>query len=200
MSDPDLDGTFGFLAGDPALDLVNTVHWRRDDALRFDALVSYRHLLRWGRLAGLLDAAEEERLAAAAGQDPEGGARVLADVVTVREAIHAAALGRSDSATELSTAFARAQGRAVLAHDLGGWRWTDTAVDLQTPLDRVARAAVALLTATPPPAVSECADEACGWLFVDTSRRGNRLWCSAAGCGDRNRARRYYRRHSGTTS
>jgi predicted RNA-binding Zn ribbon-like protein len=97
----------------------------------------------------------------------------------------------------VSRAFARAQHRAELVQESGAWHWIDTSLDLSTPLHRIARAAVGLLTATPPLTVTECADEACGWLFADTSRRRNRVWCTAAGCGDRNRARRYYRRHVG---
>jgi predicted RNA-binding Zn ribbon-like protein len=32
-------------------------------------------------------------------------------------------------------------------------------------------------------------------VYLDTSPRRNRRWCSAADCGNRNRARRYYARH-----
>jgi predicted RNA-binding Zn ribbon-like protein len=34
----------------------------------------------------------------------------------------------------------------------------------------------------------------CGWLFVDRTRNGNKLWCTAAMCGSRTRSRRYYQR------
>ena len=37
-------------------------------------------------------------------------------------------------------------------------------------------------------------DDACGWVYLDTSPRHNRRWCSAAGCGNRNRARRFNQR------
>ncbi|GAA3855570.1 CGNR zinc finger domain-containing protein [Amycolatopsis tucumanensis] len=39
-----------------------------------------------------------------------------------------------------------------------------------------------------------CADEGCGWLFLDRSRNGSRRWCSSADCGNRERARRHYHR------
>lgn len=35
----------------------------------------------------------------------------------------------------------------------------------------------------------------CGWLFVDRSRNGSRLWCDMAVCGNRRKARRHYQRH-----
>ncbi|WP_082946716.1 CGNR zinc finger domain-containing protein [Mycobacterium sp. ACS4054] len=39
-------------------------------------------------------------------------------------------------------------------------------------------------------------DDDCGWLFLDTSHRHNRRWCSAADCGNRARVRRFYERRS----
>ncbi|MEU0463698.1 CGNR zinc finger domain-containing protein [Amycolatopsis sp. NPDC006131] len=39
-----------------------------------------------------------------------------------------------------------------------------------------------------------CADDGCGWLFLDRSRNGSRRWCSSADCGNRERARRHYHR------
>ena len=43
--------------------------------------------------------------------------------------------------------------------------------------------------------VGRCANERCGWLFVDRTRSHNRRWCSSAGCGNVERARRHYERH-----
>jgi predicted RNA-binding Zn ribbon-like protein len=44
----------------------------------------------------------------------------------------------------------------------------------------------------------------CGWLFVDRSRNGSRLWCDMAVCGNRQKASRHYRRRraaaGGTTN
>ncbi|MGF7005658.1 CGNR zinc finger domain-containing protein [Aminobacter sp. BE322] len=36
----------------------------------------------------------------------------------------------------------------------------------------------------------------CNWLFLDRSRNGSRLWCDMAVCGNRQKARRHYRRRS----
>ncbi len=90
----DLDSKFGFIAGDPALDLVNTVHWRRDDALRYDALEDYRHLLRWAQLSGLLNDEEAMCLTRAARVEPERSSDALRETLVVREALHAAASGQ----------------------------------------------------------------------------------------------------------
>jgi predicted RNA-binding Zn ribbon-like protein len=42
--------------------------------------------------------------------------------------------------------------------------------------------------------LGEC--PSCGWLFLDTSKNRRRRWCSMATCGSRDKARRYYERHS----
>lgn len=34
----------------------------------------------------------------------------------------------------------------------------------------------------------------CNWLFIDRSRNGSRLWCDMAVCGNRQKAKRHYRR------
>jgi hypothetical protein len=36
-----------------------------------------------------------------------------------------------------------------------------------------------------------CGNPRCRWLFVDRSRRGGRIWCEAAVCGNRMRVRRH---------
>jgi predicted RNA-binding Zn ribbon-like protein len=45
------------------------------------------------------------------------------------------------------------------------------------------------------PRVRQCANPACGWLFLDTSKGGNRRWCSMSACGNRAKAHRHYMRH-----
>lgn len=38
----------------------------------------------------------------------------------------------------------------------------------------------------------------CGWLFVDRSRNGSRIWCDMAVCGNRRKAARHYNRRKKT--
>ena len=39
----------------------------------------------------------------------------------------------------------------------------------------------------------------CNWLFIDRSRNSSRLWCDMAVCGNRQKARRHYRRRKPAT-
>lgn len=43
--------------------------------------------------------------------------------------------------------------------------------------------------------VRECSASDCGLLFVDTSRSGNRRWCSMERCGNRHKVRAHRARH-----
>ena len=65
---------------------------------------------------------------------------------------------------------------------------------LECMLCPVVRDAADLLTSRELERVGRCADERCGWLFVDTSRNRSRRWCSMESCGNRAKARRHYRK------
>jgi predicted RNA-binding Zn ribbon-like protein len=41
-----------------------------------------------------------------------------------------------------------------------------------------------------------CPGRHCGWAFYDHSRNQSARWCSMQICGDREKARAYYRRRS----
>jgi len=41
-----------------------------------------------------------------------------------------------------------------------------------------------------------CPGRDCGWVFFDQSRNGSARWCSMKVCGDREKARAYYRRRT----
>lgn len=184
---------FGFIAGDPALDLVNTVDWRLDDARRVDLLSGYTNLLLWAELAGIVRHAEAAAIGGLAEEAPAGAGAALERAVQLREEIREAALGSVDRCGTIDEAYRRAQSRGELRRQDDGWAWYDDRLDLDTISCRIACSAVALLTSGAGQ-VRQCGDAACGWVFLDTSPRHNRRWCSQASCGDRNRARRYYQR------
>jgi predicted RNA-binding Zn ribbon-like protein len=61
-------------------------------------------------------------------------------------------------------------------------------------LGPVLRSAVELLTSDELHRVRVCAAPDCDWLFMDESRSRSRQWCSMVTCGNRAKARRFYRR------
>jgi predicted RNA-binding Zn ribbon-like protein len=75
-----------------------------------------------------------------------------------------------------------------------GWTWAAERGDLSTVLHPVAWAASQLLVSPELQHVNACANDRCGWIFVDTSRTHNRKWCEMSVCGNRAKARRFYER------
>jgi predicted RNA-binding Zn ribbon-like protein len=58
----------------------------------------------------------------------------------------------------------------------------------------IALSGAALLTSSERSRVRECADDTCGWLFLDLSKNRSRRWCSMSDCGNLAKARRFQER------
>lgn len=72
-------------------------------------------------------------------------------------------------------------------------------IDLNEPADltaKLALLALQFLSSEDARLVKACADQECGWLFLDRSRHHSRRWCSSNDCGNRNRVRRHYQRQT----
>ena len=197
---PDASGPT-LIGGALCLDFTNSIVPRRGDD-RLDYLSDYPSLLRWSRHAGVLSGAEAGRLAAEAARRRADAAGVAVRAIAFREALYrifsaVAANSPFDSAdvdqanAELTAALSRL--RVAPAKPARQWTWAGDAAALDRPLWSVARAAADLLTSPLLVRVRECPSRACGRLFVDHTRNGNRRWCGAA-CGSRDKARRYYAR------
>ena len=185
--------------GHAALDFANTVSWRLDLRQREEHLQTYDDLLRWAARAGVLTDAEAQGLRhdRAAGS----GDAALGQSLALREAMYAVLGGEPPGSARdrelVRAAYEAAVHVSRLEPGPGGWAWSVDRPTPLTPVHRLAMAAVDLMTGGQPAPVRQCADEACGWLFLDRSRQGNRRWCSAADCGNRNRVRAHYHRQRG---
>ncbi|MEJ8283906.1 CGNR zinc finger domain-containing protein [Curtobacterium citreum] len=183
--------TFPEVGGHAGFDLVDTVHWRLDDRRAIDTLSSYDDVVRWCNQTGVVPNGDGGLQAMASGA-PEAAAREHAAVIALREAIYEAVFESSPSAVELiAHEYVDALTRSVLAHDDTGlsWSWRVPS-DLTGPRAAIAVLAHELLTSDLR-AARQCGDDACGWVYLDTSPRHNRIWCTAAGCGNRNRVARH---------
>ena len=190
---------FEWVGGDPALDFHNTVSWRRA-GLAEERLRSFPDLVAWGQAAGL--AARPKALLARTRERPAEAARALARALGLRATLHAVftaiAEGHAPDAGDLRSLNRTLSGslrRLAVARRPRGfaWSWSDTSA-LDGLLGPIAWSAARLLTSDEADRVGRCANEDCGWLFVDRSRRHNRRWCEMGECGSRAKARRYYAR------
>lgn len=160
--------------------------------------------MEWARQSGALGAGEADELVSAVAEDPRQGEAGFARAIAFREALYRlfstlargeARLGADD--LELLNSVLR----EALAHlevdatpEGFDWTWRSGDLDSDRILWPVARSAAELLTSDEVPQLRECASETCGWLFVDRSRTRRRKWCDMSTCGNRAKARRYYRR------
>ncbi|RZQ59982.1 CGNR zinc finger domain-containing protein [Amycolatopsis suaedae] len=179
---------YDLVGGHLALDLTNTVSWRRDPARYRDRLTLPGFLPAWLERTGLATELTDAALAP-----------VLPALTALREAtfdVITTGGTDTDGLAVLHRHLAAAHRVAAPATGLP-LRWT---LDVTGPGDVVPALALAvedLLTSPDVELVGECAGPACAWLFVDRTRNRSRRWCSSADCGNRERARRHYRRTHG---
>jgi predicted RNA-binding Zn ribbon-like protein len=139
---------------------------------------------------------ESRRLMKQANADEAAARRALLDAKRLRESLHALFTTKSE-AEAIGEAYLAALRNRELAVRGDLLTWVEAELNLRTAAHRITIQAVELLTSTPLSRIKRCNDDACGWLFLDTSHRQNRRWCSAADCGNRDRARRHYERSRG---
>jgi predicted RNA-binding Zn ribbon-like protein len=183
-----VDPAAEFVGNALCLDFVNTVNVRPTPTR--DRLATAEDLTAWAETAGHPLSGVGVQSAAAA----LPGLRRLRDVVheVMSAVVDGVALHETPLA-ELTATYADAitQARWDKADDrfVVSWPHLRDASRLAWP---VAASAVDLLRTGPLHRLGRC--PGCGWLFLDTSRNGQRRWCSMATCGSRTKSARYYAR------
>ena len=190
----------------PALDLTNTAAWP-EGTPRDDHLIDYAALVRWAMREGVINSKQATALQTRAAARPGQAASTLHRARAFRLALHhvfaAHASGGSVSPGILErlnrhVTIALAHGQISKTGAKGAFTWTWNALDaLDSVLWPVAQSAADLLTSADRMArVRLCAGEDCGWLFLDSSKRGARRWCRMSECGNRAKVRRFRERRS----
>ena len=187
------------VSGHAALDLVNTVT-ARNTPTPIDWLDGYPRVLEWARLAGVVESGAHTLLQRRAATDNAGAEAAMARLKVFRELLHTAyvALIRGERVPEsalkqLVNIWDAARGRLDL-------EYRDRRVALRTDIERsgldlvrdcLADGAIALLLQLPNDRVRICRGDRCGWLFVDSSKGAQRVWCDMATCGNAAKSRRH---------
>ncbi|MDA4129033.1 MAG: ABATE domain-containing protein [Thaumarchaeota archaeon] len=185
------------------LEFANTVSWHSSDTPK-EKLTEYSELVSWGIRVGLIGDSEGAALFQESRRDLSRAARVHRRAIALREAIYRifrdVSDGRRPSSTDidiLNEAVSEAYGVLRIVGNESGFTWTMAGEKgLDVLLWPVAKSAADLLTRGELGRVRRCANdvEGCGWLFIDTTKNGNRRWCDMSDCGNRAKARRYYQR------
>jgi predicted RNA-binding Zn ribbon-like protein len=175
---------------DLCLSYANTRYWRGSAAPTED-LHTLDDLLRWSETT--------ERLPPALVQRFHRSTDIFSDAMRLRETIFrcfaATASGGAPAENDLAAlnaALGAAPARQRVRH--GGWDIGTPRPSAGTLLAPTLWSAADLLVGNQLARVRQCANPACGWLFLDNSKSGNRRWCSMSACGNRAKAHRHYLR------
>ena len=193
-------GDLQLVGGRPCLDFINTEGEIRNGPP--ERIESYALLAEWSVLAEALDEAEAGRMVAIAQGKSSLAASVLDRAIRLREALYGIFSATIDgvSPAREDRAILDAELSLSLAHQRlvpfdGSWAWEFVGDGADAMLWRLAADASDLLTSHDIDRVRECSGDTCSWLFLDKSRNRSRRWCDMADCGNRAKARRFYRRH-----
>jgi predicted RNA-binding Zn ribbon-like protein len=126
-------------------------------------------------------------------------ASYLARALELRDALYgvfsAVAAGRTASEEDLDVLngeLCEGLAKLELTPELG-WRLSERDQS-ERALMLISLSASELLTSEQRARLRECADETCGWVFLDHSKNRSRRWCSMADCGNLAKARRFQAR------
>jgi predicted RNA-binding Zn ribbon-like protein len=197
---------FQIIAGELCLDFINTLDNRPVPERRQELVPSYRDLLDWAMQAGALSAAQQSALQGVAETHPKDAEAARRKAAELRECLYrmltALARNRRASEGDLRT-FNGYLGDALSHLELHPAR-RDYRLELPQHSPRldsilwpIARSAADLLTGGDLKYVRECGIDTCRWLFVDRSKNHSRRWCDMKICGNRMKARKFYRRQVG---
>jgi predicted RNA-binding Zn ribbon-like protein len=184
--------------GHPALDFVNTVD-SRIGKIGPDFLRSFGDLAVLATREGLITENEARLLIDRTSAEPAIGASTVKRAVRLREAIYRLFLCEEHSEIVDATDLAEIENEAKAALTRQHLEWKDGSLKwmlpVREPKDLIgvfALSASDLLTQRQGRrAVKQCKGDNCGWLFLDTSKSGRRIWCSDASCGTHSRVKRF---------
>jgi predicted RNA-binding Zn ribbon-like protein len=193
---------FELTGGDVSLDFANTVDVRPTQNPK-ELIPAYEELASWGRQTGLLDSVEEAALRKMAKQHPDKAEIVRKAAIEARECmfqIFSCLAEDRDVPMYILNEWNRLVRRSMAHYEMVrnqeglSWRLRTEALDLHSLIWPVVHSAVQLLSGPNASRIRKCAGSNCNWIFLDTSKRGNRRWCDMTVCGNRAKARRFYSR------
>jgi len=202
--DSESEYEFDLSGGALCLDFANTVSRRKVPERAADHLGSYGELVAFAEQSKVLSPKQSDELRAHARRHSSQAREALRKAISLRENLYdvfsALAKGKPAAPGHLQQindfAVEALNHRRLMPAD-GRYRW-EWQWKSKNMLDRIlwpiAQSAAELLTSPELDSLRECEAPDCAWLFLDHSRNRSRRWCDMKVCGNRQKARRHYRR------
>jgi predicted RNA-binding Zn ribbon-like protein len=185
------------------LDFANTVDWHASSNPE-ETINNYADLLNWAIKAGIISTDEGELLKEASEKKPARAQAIVDKAREIREAIYEtlSSLSHGRPARKADLAIINQAIADMLSHskliskdNSFVWDWDSDRTELDFILWPIVKSATELMTSEALQRIGQCADEkGCGYLFWDTSRNKSRRWCDMRDCGNRAKARRFYKK------
>jgi predicted RNA-binding Zn ribbon-like protein len=188
-----------FSGGALALDAANTVVLRGDAARAFDRFEDPAEIALFAEAATNFRA-EELGGRALAVTDPLEIAPAVLAIRETTDRLFRGAVSDGSVATAALPDFLQACATGLQGHASVAMSPEKPFGDPETPIGLEAALAVSALSLLSRDSLRRlriCRN--CNWLFLDRSRNGSRLWCDMAVCGNRQKAKRHYRRRKPVT-
>jgi predicted RNA-binding Zn ribbon-like protein len=186
---------FEWAGGHPALDLVNTLD-DRPSTLPLETLTTYRELVHFSELAGLIErplAAKLRRFSNSRASDVVRRTRALREhLFTFLTASHRRQPARQTDVARFSSAIQAAhQARGLIktrGENLAAYGWQRLEPDIL--LHACSLAIERLLVDADRRKIRKCGAFDCDVYYLDHSKGQRRQWCSMKACGNREKQRR----------
>ena len=195
---------YRLVGGHVALDFANTVDDRYVAGKTVDLMPTYADLLRFGQQEGLISEAQAGSLQKLDSADQTAALRSARELREgIERAFSAIASGGEAAAGDLQlieeyTRNAIEHRKLTVYRERYQWAWHCAERHASSPLWPIALASADLLVSEDLQFVRECQASTCRWLFLDLSKSHSRRWCDMKTCGNRSKARHYYRKRAST--
>lgn len=183
------------------LDFINTVGWHRDGSMSQEYLTTYIAFVQWCQVRNIINNEQASFLLEESHSRESEADQVLKRVIKLRESLYRILLavvakeapGKQDIDL-LNSEIARMLpfSSLIYQHNKFEWKRAEQNKSLDWTLSIIIKDIVELLTSNKLDRLKVCADDNCGWVFLDTSKNKSRRWCSMQDCGNRAKARRHY--------
>jgi predicted RNA-binding Zn ribbon-like protein len=198
-------GNLTLLGGKLCLDFINTLDWRgRKPPVEY--LNNFSDVIRWAAYVKIITPEQEIKMNRQSTKNKDLSKKALKSSIELRELLHRLFSDieqrkkiKKQLLLKLNIFLQKASTGLTIKHPKIGFELA-ACVDpknFMSLLYPIIWESVNLLTSNDRLRIKSCGDKTCGWVFLDTSKNKSRQWCDMKSCGNRAKARKFYKQKKG---